>query len=89
MYWLIHFNKHINESTIYLNNFFTYSATPLETKAKVFTPFLHVFHGSMEIPPWKTPTRKILTHQTLPSGESPSEYSNKIPTWIIPTHFIN
>ena len=49
-----------------------------------------VFHGSMEIFPWKTPTREILTHQTpAPPGESPSEKSNKIPAWNSPTHFIN
>ena len=46
----------------------------------------------MEILPSKTPTPKIPTHHTPPpppSGESPSENSNKIPTWNIPTYFIN
>ena len=28
-----------------------------KNKNKVFTTFLHIFHGSRETPPWKTPTR--------------------------------
>ena len=40
-----------------------------------------------KLPPGKFPPIKL--PPPPPIGESPSEKSNKIPTWNSPTHFIN
>ena len=55
-----------------------------KNKNKVFTTFLHIFHGSRETPPWKTPTRKIPTHQTPPPVNPPRKIPTKSPPGIFP-----
>ena len=62
-----------------------------KNKNKIFTTFLHIFHGLGKLPLENSHPKN--SHPSNPPppppGEFLSENSNKLPIWNIPTRFVN